>query len=47
MEKNLWRQGSQRNEGKPSRRPRKALAPGTCSGAIFCSSGLPHRPQCA
>src|SRR5882672_10191299 len=47
MEKNLWRQGSQRREGKPSTRPTMPMNPGTCSGAMRFNSKLPQIEQCA
>jgi len=47
IEKNLWRQGSQRNAGSPRMRPRNAVIPGTCSAEIRCNSRLPQIPQCA
>jgi hypothetical protein len=47
IEKNLWRQGSQRNAGSPRIRPRNAVTPGTCSAEMRCNSRLPQIPQCA
>src|SRR5881394_2116909 len=47
IEKNLWRQGSQRKEGKPRMRPKNPIGPGTYSGAIRLSSKLPQMAQCA
>jgi hypothetical protein len=47
IEKNLWRQGSQRSAGSPKRRPTFAVTPGTCSAEMRCNSRLPQIPQCA
>src|SRR5256885_12109297 len=47
IEKNLWRQGSQRKEGKPRMRPKNPIGPGTYSGAIRLRSKLPQMAQCA
>jgi hypothetical protein len=47
IEKNLCRQGSQRNDGKPSKRPTLPRKPGTCSGEIRFNSKLPQIAQCA
>ena len=46
-EKNLFRQGSQRNAGTRKTRPRMDAIPGTCSAEIRCNSRLPQIPQCA
>jgi len=46
-EKNLCRQGSQRNDGKPSKRPTLPRKPGTCSGEIRFNSKFPQMAQWA
>jgi len=47
MEKNLWRHGSQRKDGKPRMRPRNPVGPGTYSGEIRLRSKFPQMAQCA
>jgi hypothetical protein len=46
-EKNLCRQGSQRNAGSFRIRQKMAVACGTCSAEIRCNSKLPQIPQWA
>jgi hypothetical protein len=46
-EKNLCRQGSQRNAGTRSTRPISDAIPGTYSAEMRCNSKFPQIPQCA
>jgi hypothetical protein len=46
IEKNLFRHGGHRYNGRHNNCPINFNLPSACSRAILCSSNLPHRRQC-